>query len=399
MKGPFGLRLYNLGQRREQGTDSSLWPRRPGGPLVWLHVPGALAAPAMRELARRLTEEDGVTVLMTGGPGLEAEEDAIVLPTPADTEAVARAFLDHWRPEVAVFADGELLPALIHEAAERSIALLLVDGREPRLPRERDGWFPGLMRRTLSRFGHVACIDEAAARAFRKAGAPLSAVAVTGRMEARSAALPCLEAEREALARLLAARPVWFACAVPEAEEPAILTAHRAVLATTHRLLLIVLPEDPARAAALALRFEEEGLTVSQRSLEQEPDPETEVYVVETAAELGLWYRLAPVTFLGGSLSGEGAVRDPLEVAALGSAILHGPRPGPHGVSMGRLGAARAARAVSSARDLADALGELLAPDRAARLAHAAWAVASDGAEVTDALHARIRRLMDGEPG
>ena len=72
---------------------------------------------------------------------------------------------------------------------------------------------------------------------------------------------------------------------------------------------------------------------------------------------------------MGGSLSGQGCIRDPLEAAALGSAILYGPRPGMFGTTFGRLGAARAARAVGSPTDLAEALGDLLSPDRAARLA------------------------------
>ena len=101
---------------------------------------------------------------------------------------------------------------------------------------------------------------------------------------------------------------------------------------------------------------------------------------------------------LGGSLAGTGCLRDPLEPAALGSAILYGPRPGPFGTTFGRLGAARAARAVGSTADLAEALGDLLSPDRAARLAQAAWAVASDGAEVTERVMDLIRRIMDGDP-
>jgi 3-deoxy-D-manno-octulosonic-acid transferase len=102
------------------------------------------------------------------------------------------------------------------------------------------------------------------------------------------------------------------------------------------------------------------------------------------------------VTYLGGSLSGEGAKRDPMEAAALGSAILHGPRVGAYATAFGRLGAARAARAVATAADLAEALGDLLSPDRAARLAGAAWAVASEGAEVTEQVLDLIRRVTDG---
>jgi len=86
-----------------------------------------------------------------------------------------------------------------------------------------------------------------------------------------------------------------------------------------------------------------------------------------------------------------------MEAAALGSAILHGPRTGVAGPVFARLGAARATRAVASANDLGDALGDLLAPDRAARLAQAAWAVASDGAEVTEIILTRIRAIMDGD--
>ena len=106
---------------------------------------------------------------------------------------------------------------------------------------------------------------------------------------------------------------------------------------------------------------------------------------------------MAPITFLGGSLLGQGCGRDPLEPAALGSAIVYGPRPGPYGTTFGRLGAARAARAVTSGADLGEALGDLLSPDRTARLAQAAWAVASDGAEVTEHIMTLIRRVMDGE--
>ena len=118
--------------------------------------------------------------------------------------------------------------------------------------------------------------------------------------------------------------------------------------------------------------------------------------VVDSPAEYGLWYRLAPVTFLGGSLAGSGPLRNPMEAAALGSAILHGPKTGDYGSIFGRLGAARATRAVGTAAELGDALGDLLSPHRTARLAQSAWAVASDGAEVTEKLLGRIRVLMDG---
>mgnify|MGYP000340666735 CR=1 FL=1 len=392
-----GLTLYNLSNRRESGQVDDR-PPRPLGRLVWLHAPTAEIARSMLELARRLIEDDGLPVLLTCPADLPQRAGIILQRPPADTLAEARSFLDHWSPEIALFSEGEIRPALLHEATERHLPLLMVAARTPYILRERDGWYPGLMRGLLATFAHILAIDEASARAFRKAGAPASTVEVAGKMEEESAALPHLEAEREAITRQLATRPVWLAASLPEAEETAAITAHRAALRLAHRLLLIVVPEDPSRAEPLAARMEQgEGWIVARRSEEQEPDPETEVYIADNPAEFGLWYRLAPITFMGGSLSGQGCIRDPLEPAALGSAILYGPRPGMFGTTFGRLGAARAARAVGSPTDLAEALGDLLSPDRAARLAQAAWAVTSDGAEVTEHIHGLIRRIMDGE--
>lgn len=391
-----GLTLYSLGQRREAAGEASR-PQRPSGPLIWAHAPSGTAAMGLLQLAHRLWAEDAVQVLLTCPDPLPAAEGLILQPPPLDTPAGAEAFLDHWRPELCLFAEGELLPTLIGAAAERHLPLLMADARKPHLPRDRDGWFPGLIRGALAGFAHIGALDEEAARAFRRAGAVPERLAVTGRMEEPSAAHSCNEAERNALALRFASRPVWFAVCLPEAEEDAVLTAHALSLRQSHRLLLIVLPERPEQSASLATRAEAEGWAVAHRAQDQEPEPDTELFIVDSAAEIGLWYRLAPISFLGGSLAGTGALRDPMEAAALGSAILHGPRAGVHGPAFGRLGAARAARAVASSRDLAEALGDLLDPDRAARLAQSAWNVASDGVEVTEALLARIRAHLDGD--
>lgn len=396
MASSLGLTLYNLGQRREPGEGASR-PPRPAGRLVWLHAPGEGLVSPMRALARRLVAEDGLPVLLTAPAPMPPLPGVIIQPPPADSPADARAFLDHWRPEIAIFAGGQLRPAVMHEAGERQIPMLVVNGKAPAFLRERDGWYPGLMRSALARFRAIMAVDEAAARVFRKGGAALSSVAVTGRMEEEGVVLPGVEAERAELARLLSARPVWFAAGVIEAEEAAVLQAHRKALQHSHRLLLILMPEDPARATPLAERLEAEGWAIAQRAQDEEPEPEIEIFVADDPAEYGLWYRLAPVSFLGGSLLGKGPTRTPMEAAALGSAILHGPRTGLSGPVFARLGAARATRAVASANDLGDALGDLLAPDRAARLAQAAWAVASDGAEVTEIVLTRIRAIMDGD--
>lgn len=392
-----GLTLYNLAARPEAETPPAR-PPRPRGLLVWLHAPGESLG-AMLELARKLIEEDGVNVLLTHpGPFADSQTEAILQPAPSDFPRGVQDFLDHWRPDLAVMAEGELRPALIHDALQRNLPLLMVEARAPHYLADRSGWYPGLAKTSLTAFRQILAVDDSAARALRKAGADPDRLAVTGRMEEASAVLPHVESDRAALAKMLETRPVWLAADVSQAEEAAIIAAHREALKLAHRLLLILVPQDSGRGPELARLMEEtEGWRVACRRSDQDPDTETEVYIVEGGTEYGLWYRLAPVTFLGGSLDGTGCVRDPMEAAAMGSAILYGPRSGTYGTTYGRLGAARAARMVGSGSDLGTALGDLLSPDRAARQAQAAWTIASEGAEVTSRVIDLIRAILDGE--
>jgi 3-deoxy-D-manno-octulosonic-acid transferase len=392
-----GLTLYNLANRRDAAPAP---PRaaRPQGRLLWVHVPAPEHASPLLELARRLVVNDGHNVLVTCPAPLPLPPGVLQDAVPPDTPVDTKAFLAHWRPELAILSDGELRPALLHDAADQRIPVIMVQGRAPYLLREREGWYPGLARSLLASIPHILTLDEPSARAFRKAGAAPKAVEVAGGMEEKSIVLPHTEAERASLAEVMATRPAWLVAGLDEAEVDAVIAAHSATLRMAHRLLLIVAPQNPGQAEALAKKIADRtGWNVALRASDEEPEPEVEALIADSTAELGLWYRLASITFLGGSLLGNGCLRNPMEAAALGSSLICGPRLGDFGAEIGRLGASHALRMVGSSHDLTSALSELLDPDRAAHLANAAWRVVSDGAEVTDRVIALIHRIIDGD--
>jgi 3-deoxy-D-manno-octulosonic-acid transferase len=374
-------------------------PDRPTGDLVWLHAPSAVAARGLFGLARNLSQDELCAVLLTCGQPLELAEHlrdldppVLVQPPPPDRQAEVEGFLAHWKPQAVVLSDGELPSAVLAEAAAHKLPVLMVNSGPPRMLGGMD-WLPGVMRRALTGISRAFVSDEAAGRAYRRAG--LDRVQ-TGRLEERPPTPPASETEREAMARLLAARPVWLALCPSADEEPAVIAAHRAALERSHRLLMILLVADPARADALHTRLSDEfGWRVARRDRDEDPDPETEVLLFAGLDEIGLALRLAPICFLGGSLAGPGCNRNPIEAAALGSAIIHGPRVGSHGPEIARLGAARGAVAVANDAQLAEAVIELQAPDQAARLAAAAWGVATDGAEVMAEVIDELRRMID----
>jgi 3-deoxy-D-manno-octulosonic-acid transferase len=391
-----GLTLYNLANRAAVASADAR-PARPAGPLVWLHAPGPDSLAQLTGLARRLEEDHGLNILLTSDTPPDLHHSGIFWQaSPADNPAEARGMLDHWKPDLIACAEGELRPALLHEAHARHIPSVLVDARAPSVLRGREGWWPGLIRGLLASFDAVLAVDGPSARAFRRAGGDRIALQVTGRMEMPSMVLACAESQRAALATLLATRPVWFAAGVPQAEEGAIIAAHRSAMKLAHRLLLIVSPQDAVRIPALVAQMDQaEGWVVACRNQNEKPEQDVQVYIADPGVDFGLWYRLAPITYLAGGMTEVGIHRDPMEAAALGSAILHGPNAGAFGATLGRLASAQATYLVRDADDLASGLGELLSPDRSARLAQAAWTVQSDGAEATDKVIKVICDLLE----
>ena len=177
-----------------------------------------------------------------------------------------------------------------------------------------------------------------------------------------------------------------------------VLAAHARARRALPMLALILAPRHPARGDALAEMMRGRGLTVAQRSKGEAIGPDTDVYLADTLGEMGLWYRIASVSFVGGSLVEVGG-HNPFEPALLGSAILFGPHVRNFVDGYRRLSDAGAAVLVRSEGELAEALVATIAPDRAAEMAAAAWAACSEGAEVTDAvLDADRRRSSTASP-
>ncbi|WP_108259534.1 3-deoxy-D-manno-octulosonic acid transferase [Mangrovicoccus ximenensis] len=197
------------------------------------------------------------------------------------------------------------------------------------------------------------------------------------------------EAARRRAARRVVAddaggdRPLWCAASTHEGEEEIAAEAHRIAQKGTHRLLLILAPRHPERGPAIRDMLAAKGFAVRLRSEAGCPDEDCDVYVADTLGEMGLWYRLAPVSFVGGSLARIGG-HNPYEPAALGSAILHGPHVHNFADIYARLDAAAAALKVEDAAGLGETVAELMQPSRSAPMAFAAWELSSSGADVTD---------------
>ncbi|MGL4496242.1 MAG: 3-deoxy-D-manno-octulosonic acid transferase, partial [Beijerinckiaceae bacterium] len=168
------------------------------------------------------------------------------------------------------------------------------------------------------------------------------------------------------LAGRIAGRPVWLAASTHRGEDEAVLQTHGAIAAQARNVLTIIVPRHPERGESIAELARAKQLRVALRSRGETPDAETQIYVADTIGELGIFYRLAPLVFMGGSLIPHGG-QNPIEPAKLGVAILHGPHVFNFTDVFGLIGGAGGAQGVIDAEALARAAGALILDPAAMR--------------------------------
>lgn len=375
-----------IGERRGEASVA-----RPEGPLIWFHAASVGESLSLMEVMRRLGQHDpNLHFLITTGTVTSAEILAARLPArvvhqyvPLDVRSFVQRFLDHWQPDLAIWTESELWPGLITATAARGTPLLLLNARMSEHSARRWQKLGGAAKALLGRFAAVQVQDDSTAAHLRKLGLPNDRLAVTGTLKEGTPPLPCDEAELAQLTDRLKARQIWLAASTHPGEDTIVIDAYKQAQCSTHHPLLILVPRHPERGDDIAGLLAEQGLSVARRSAGAFPDDACEVFLADTLGELGLWYRLAPVSLVGGSLVPIGG-HNPYEPAALGSAIIHGPHVANFRDIYDRLDAGRAARCVNDAAELAATVSELLQPSKSAPMAYAAWELASSGADVTD---------------
>ena len=374
---------------------------RPKGCLLWLHVNDPADAGCISALIKELStlRNEPVFGLVTSpgnaSPFSTAEDTVIHQLVPGDTRGSVHRFLQHWTPDAAVIAGQATRSLLLNEAYAAGIPLFLAATTPNTINDKSDLGSTASSVPTIFKGIVVASIADQ--MDLIGLGISPTHTAVAGPLTDTALPPPSDEDDFADLSTALGGRPVWLAADVTTSEIPILEAAQRRTIRAAHRLLLIIVPRDPDVGLAIAGSLETHGWRTALRSDGGQPDESVQVYIADTADAIGLWYRLSPITYLGGSFEPNLPIADPYAPAALGSAILHGPEVSGSVPRIQRLQAAEASMLVADPEDLGDAVFKLLSPDEAAKLAHAGWAVTSEGAPAIEALVNMISMALDGE--
>lgn len=312
-----------VGERRGIATRP-----RPEGQIIWIHgasVGEVLAAAGLVDCLREM----GFSVLVTSGTVTSASivarrfpEDMIHQFVPYDMAPFVTRFLDHWRPTLALFVESDLWPNLLMQCAARRIPTILVNARMSERSFTRWQRARSAISALLGAFD--LCLAQSEADAARLHGLGARRVVVSGNLKLDVMPPPADEDKLHRLSARLRGRPLVLGASTHPGEEDMLIDGHRRLRERFPGLLTIIVPRHPQRGEDIAEIAAREGLEVAVRSRGESPFPQTDIYVADTIGELGLFYRLAPIVYMGGSLVPHGG-QNAIEAIKLGGCVAHGP--------------------------------------------------------------------------
>ncbi|MBL4691884.1 MAG: 3-deoxy-D-manno-octulosonic acid transferase [Magnetovibrio sp.] len=406
--GPF-IRYY-LNQRLKTGKEdqdrfeerlgiASL--PRPAGKLMWIHAASVgESLSALPLIERFFQDHKDWQILVTTGTVTSARLMIERLPKnarhqflPVDRVSYVRRFLEHWQPDLALWVESELWPNLVIESRARAVPMVIFNGRMSE--RSFVGWtkHKAMIRRLLSAFKMILAQSEVDAERFLELGA--KNVSTPGNIKFCTAPLPVEINAFENLNQHIGARPVWLASSTHDGEEILCGNLHADLKDHIEGLLTIIVPRHPERGEDVRDQLTKMGLNVALRSQNQDITSSTDVYVADSMGELGLFYRLCPVVFMGKTFA-KGGGQNPIEPAQLECALVFGPDMGNFADSADKLIKAKGAFSVTTPQDLAKMIKTLLCDiNKQTKTAQSAHTVATSEAHVLDRVMEKLAPFLE----
>ncbi|MEE2996413.1 MAG: 3-deoxy-D-manno-octulosonic acid transferase [Pseudomonadota bacterium] len=396
------------GDRFEERKGVASCPR-PGGSLVWIHAASIGESLSMISLIDRvILERPEVTVLMTSGTVSSARllhhrlpENVIHQYIPVDRVPWVQRFLDHWKPDMALWVESEFWPSVLSEVKARKIPAFLMNARISAASFR--GWrrAPWIIHRLLETFDLCMAQTELDADRLRSLGG--RNVACPGNLKFAATPLPVDFEVQSAMEASIAGRPRWVAFSTHSGEEEIIADAHEILVRNFPDLLTILVPRHTQRAKVVEQILSERNLSFSVRSRSEPVNASKFFLLADTIGELGLFFRTTDIAFVGGTLVPHGG-QNPIEPARLGCAIVHGAHMENFLAVESELMAAGASAVARSAEEIAREIGTLLTNStlRQRRIA-AAQSVADGKQSILDAVFVHIDphldRISPAQPG
>ncbi|MCI7421165.1 MAG: 3-deoxy-D-manno-octulosonic acid transferase [Alphaproteobacteria bacterium] len=377
---------------------------RPDGRLIWLHGASVGESISMLPLINRLLEiYPDAHVMVTTGTTTSAEVMAKRLPErafhqylPIDNPVFAARFVRHWQPTIALWFESEFWPAMLSTIKRRNIPLILINGRISNKSFKRWQQFDFVIKEILDCF--TACLGQSEEDAYRLRALGAKDAMCLGNLKYAGLPIPVDEEKKKEIQDEIGSRPVWLVSSTHSDEESKIGRYLKELSAKHEGLLTIIAPRHPTRGVEIQNILKEKyQLKTALRSANEKITPETEVYIADTIGEMGIWYELCPIVFIGGSLIPHGG-QNFMEPSRCRDAVIVGPHMHNFTDAMNRAKRADGIIQVDETVDLIDMVDQLLSNKELLEAKRSlAYNWATSEAKVLDGIAEKIQGYMENE--
>ena len=313
---------------------------------------------------------------------------------PIENPVFATRFVKHWRPDIALWFESEFWPAMLSCIRRKNIPLILVNGRISNRSFKRWQQFEFVIKEILDCFNLWLGQSEEDTYRLRVLGAKNTLC--LGNLKYAGLPLPVDPDKKQDIADQIGNRPTWLVSSTHDDEEFKIARFIKDMKQKIPHLLTFMAPRHPHRGVEIKERLSKElGLKVALRSAGEKITPDTDVYIADTIGELGIWYELFPVVFIGGSLIPHGG-QNFMEPSRYRDAVIVGPHMYNFTDAMNRAKKADAVIQVNDVLELVDTVENLMTnPELLEAKRSLAYNWATSEAKVLDGIVEKIRGYLD----
>lgn len=338
---------------------------RPEGKLIWMHGASVGESLSMLPLIHRLLEiYPNLNIMVTSGTITSAElmnkrlpERAFHQYMPIDNPAFVKRFLKHWQPDLALWFESEFWPAMLYNIKKRNIPLILVNGRISNKTFKRWQQFDYIIKEILGCF--TFCLGQSEEDAYRLRVLGAKDSICLGNIKYAGINPPVDDAKLSEIKKQIGGRPVWIVSSTHNDEESRIGKTLNSLKSQFPGLLTLIAPRHPQRGPEIQTALNSLGLKTALRSANEKIKPDTDVYVADTMGEVGMWYSLGNIIFIGGSLIPHGG-QNFIEPSRFRDAVIVGPHMHNFTDAMNRAKKADAIIQVQDAVELSETVATLL---------------------------------------
>lgn len=238
---------------------------------------------------------------------------------PADQKVLIRDFYQQYQPKLLLLMETELWPNLLDQAPEFDVPSILLNARLSEKSAKGYARVKGLTRSMLQQLSQLLAQDTATQQRYIELGITAEKTQVLGNIKFDITAPQSFVEHAANLKQAwqLAGRKIMILASTHAPEEKEILSALKSALDSNPKLLCIVVPRHPERFDEVFQAAQSLNLITQRRSLAQNIEADTQVYLADSMGEMWLWYALSQACYVGGSLNEPGGGHNILEPIAL----------------------------------------------------------------------------------